>query len=369
MRAGRPRSQEWPHSKLQISFICLSFDDQEVYLMRRCLAIAFLSLFICSTLVLAQDESQVLRLSVGFRTLKNSATLDDSQRQEVARLEESARAASSDKKYGEALRSYHHAMAVIRKQPWTPARALSAGLQVKFDKVILEPAGSGKLQLTQSFPLEEPLTAPLTGSLALEKASREKPETIKEIKPLTNIGPDFTSRPLTVDVPVPEVPDGRYIIALTLKPEGMEPIVRRVAVYIGRGTSSRAAEIKARIAKVKTNLERQQHSAPLASLLAALPAAEFSASIPDLANAGAVSLDRFDPKAELDNAASLLDQMEAGTDPLAGKRGDFRWAYRSDVDGEIQPYRVFIPRTYNREKKYPLVVALHGMGGDEDSYF
>src|SRR4029453_13955066 len=121
VRAGRPRSQESPHCKLQISFICLSFDGQEVYLMRRCLAIVFLSLLFCSTLAFAQDESQVLRLSVGFRTLKNNATLDDSQRQEVARLEERARAAASDKKYGEALRSYHHAMAVIRKQPWTPA--------------------------------------------------------------------------------------------------------------------------------------------------------------------------------------------------------------------------------------------------------
>ena len=234
--------------------------------MRRCLAIAFLSLLVCSTLAFAQDESQVLRLSVGFRTLKNSATLDDSQRQEVARLEESARAASSDKKYGEALRSYHHAMAVIRKQPWTPARALSAGLQVKFEKVILEPAGSVKLQLTQGFPLEEPLAAQLTGLLALEKASREKPETIQEIRPLSNIGPDFTSRPITVDVPVPQVPDGRYFISLTLKPEGVEPIVRRVVVYIGLGTTSRATEIKARIAKVKTNLERQKQSALLAEL-------------------------------------------------------------------------------------------------------
>ena len=93
-------------------------------------------------------------------------------------------------------------------------------------------------------------------------------------------------------------------------------------------------------------------SIPPATLLAALPAAEFSASIPDLANAGAVSSIALTRKRS-STTLPLLDQIEAGTDPLAGKRGDFRWAYRSDVDGEIQPYRVFVPRTYNREKKYP----------------
>jgi predicted esterase len=333
--------------------------------MRRCLALAFLSLFLCTSLAFGQDEGQVLRLSVGFRTLKNSATLDDTQRQEVARLEASARTETSDKKYGEALRSYYHAMAVIRKQPWTPARALSSALQFKADKVVLEPGSLLKLQLSQSFQLEEPLASPLSGSLTLDKLSKEKPEIIKELKPLSGIGADFSSRPVTIEAAVPEVPDGRYGVSLSLQPEGSDPIVRHVVVYIGRGVTTRATELKARIARVKTTLESQQKS----NLLAELPAVEYSASVPDLANAGAISLERSDPKAELDTASNLLDQLERGTDPLALKRIDFRWAYRSDVDGEIQPYRVYLPRKYTSERKFPLIVALHGMGGDEDSYF
>ena len=45
------------------------------------------------------------------------------------------------------------------------------------------------------------------------------------------------------------------------------------------------------------------------------------------------------------------------------------WAYRSKVDDTLQPYRFFVPSNYDPAKKWPLVVALHGMGGDENSFF
>uniref|UniRef100_A0A0A6YVN5 LC-Est1C n=2 Tax=uncultured organism TaxID=155900 RepID=A0A0A6YVN5_9ZZZZ len=33
------------------------------------------------------------------------------------------------------------------------------------------------------------------------------------------------------------------------------------------------------------------------------------------------------------------------------------------------PYRLYVPTTYDGTKAFPLVIALHGMGGDENSYF
>jgi predicted peptidase len=55
--------------------------------------------------------------------------------------------------------------------------------------------------------------------------------------------------------------------------------------------------------------------------------------------------------------------------PFAGVKGDLRKAYRSPVDQTLQPYRLFVPSTYDGEKPAGLVVALHGMGGDENSIF
>ena len=57
------------------------------------------------------------------------------------------------------------------------------------------------------------------------------------------------------------------------------------------------------------------------------------------------------------------------TDPFLTRRGDFKKAYRSRVDNSFQPYRIFVPSSYNNSKPSALIIALHGMGGDENSYF
>src|SRR5439155_25634769 len=54
-----------------------------------------------------------------------------------------------------------------------------------------------------------------------------------------------------------------------------------------------------------------------------------------------------------------------GEDPfILRERGAFLKAYRSSYDGKLQKYAVYVPRSYNPHKKYPLVVALHGLGGE-----
>jgi predicted peptidase len=46
-----------------------------------------------------------------------------------------------------------------------------------------------------------------------------------------------------------------------------------------------------------------------------------------------------------------------------------RRAYRSKVDNTLQPYRLYVPDSYDKNKPVPLLIALHGMGGDENSLF
>ena len=83
-----------------------------------------LSLFIAGA-VHAQDASQALRLSVGFRTAKNSVPMSEEKRKQVEDLEAKARAAAGAQKFGEAIKHYSHGMALMRDQPWTPARAMT----------------------------------------------------------------------------------------------------------------------------------------------------------------------------------------------------------------------------------------------------
>ena len=45
-----------------------------------------------------------------------------------------------------------------------------------------------------------------------------------------------------------------------------------------------------------------------------------------------------------------------------------RLAYVSPADFELVPFRIYVPEGFDRSSRYPLVVALHGAGGDENSF-
>lgn len=57
--------------------------------------------------------------------------------------------------------------------------------------------------------------------------------------------------------------------------------------------------------------------------------------------------------------------IQSGTDPFENKRGTYRRAYASQADGVIRPYSVYVPEGYDKNRKYPLLVYLHGSGQDD----
>ncbi len=67
--------------------------------------------------------------------------------------------------------------------------------------------------------------------------------------------------------------------------------------------------------------------------------------------------------------SSLLEGAQRGDDALAHQTGAFRRAYRSDLDGTLQPYSVRIPRSYSSTTPAPLLVYLHGSGEDDQGIF
>ena len=75
---------------------------------------------------------------------------------------------------------------------------------------------------------------------------------------------------------------------------------------------------------------------------------------------------QFDSEIEL--AEEFINYLGSGRDPLSTRSGDMRLAYRSSVDRELVPFRLFVPDNYDRSQSYPLVVALHGAGGDENTF-
>ncbi|MEK6405853.1 MAG: prolyl oligopeptidase family serine peptidase [Acidobacteriota bacterium] len=322
---------------------------------------------ICGAFVLAQDSGQVLRVSVGYGTMKNTpavmAKLTPEARVEVDRLGELAKAANSEGKYGDALKHLYHAMALMRGADWTPARAFTSALTVRLDGAMLDPGDTVAVRIGQMFALDERLSGKLTARVLLLKLKGD--ETVKELKAFDSLDPDFIAHPFSAEVVTPDVETGNYRIAVQLKPMGGEPIMKYATVHIERGLAKEFAEAKARAAKIEVSLKGKHQD----GLVAAVPSAEYRISLFELARAGEINFERIDFRDSLKEANSLLDIFGAGNDPFAARRGEFKKAYRSKVDNTLQPYQVFVPSAYDKSKPFPLVIALHGMGGDENSYF
>src|SRR5437899_1270791 len=132
----------------------------------------FSVLILTAGLTLAQDAPMVLRTSVTYRTQRNSLTLTDEQRQQADQLSRDAELANRDGKYGEAIRSYYHGLAVMRGVAWTPALEFASGLQGRLDHAIIDPGKQITVTLSPLYT-SSGSTTKLTASVFLVPLKKE----------------------------------------------------------------------------------------------------------------------------------------------------------------------------------------------------
>jgi predicted peptidase len=65
----------------------------------------------------------------------------------------------------------------------------------------------------------------------------------------------------------------------------------------------------------------------------------------------------------------VATQAAATAAPAYGAKGDQQRRYYFAEAGAEMPYRVYVPQSYDPAHETPLVVALHGYGGNQDYFF
>ncbi len=58
--------------------------------------------------------------------------------------------------------------------------------------------------------------------------------------------------------------------------------------------------------------------------------------------------------------SGMLDALEQDRDYFAGRSGPYLCAYRSRVDGSLQPYEVNLPKGFDKARKWPVILGYHG---------
>lgn len=292
----------------------------------------------------------VLRTSVAYNTQKATLQLTDDQRRQADDLARAAQQANSAGKYGEALRSLYQGMALMGNAAWTPSFEFAASLQGKLGHAIVEPGSEVTVTLTALYPTPRAAGVKMSASLVLLPA--QKPLGVPV--PLDPAAANFATR-----VALPEISAGDYTVEVRLTTDGDPPaasgvFVKRLPIHV--------ESISEAIQRTRTRLAGAPKKDGLAT-------AEYAVTLYERADSGDINPARVNLRTELAAANAILDALDAGKDPFAGKVGDLRRAYRSAVDNTLQPYRLYIPKAYDVSKPTPLVVALHGMGGDENTLF
>lgn len=298
-------------------------------------------LFAAATLH-AQDAELALRTMVGFNTMRATLPLTPEKKEQATALGAQAQAAARAGKYGEALRHYHHGTAVMQNIPWTPETELAAALQASVDDAIAD--GGQKLQFILT-PLYKPATAVETSvRLTLRAATPSSPAvTLSE-----NVRIKSESLPAKIAVQLPAQASGNYELIASLG-EATIPVQRKVVPVRVEALAASASQLKARLEKYS------------------IPSAAYALTLYRNAETGKANPHRIDFAKAFAEANQLLDVADGGGDPFANRTGDLKKAYLSKVDQTLQPYRLFVPANYDPKKATPLVIALHGMGGDENS--
>jgi predicted esterase len=317
----------------------------------------FSVLILTAGLTLAQDAPMVLRTSVTYRTQRNSLTLTDEQQQQADQLSRDAEQANRDGKYGEAIRSYYHGLAVMRGVSWTPAFEFASSLQGRLDHALAAPGDTVTVTLS---PLYKGDGAKMTAALALVAPTRSG---APEKSLASNVALDPAAVPFTTKITVPGDASGDYTVEVRLRADG------ETAVPAARGGMVKTLPIHVESLAGDARNLRDRLSKVARKNNPALPSAEYVLDFYERADHGEANPGTYHFREEFAKANEILDAIEAGKDPYAGKHGDFRKAYLSAVDHTLQPYRLLVPETYDGAKPTALVIALHGMGGDENSMF
>jgi len=294
----------------------------------------------------------VLRTSVTYNTQKASLPLSPEQRQQADQLGRQAQQASQAGKYGEAIRCYYQGLALMRNVAWTPALELASSLQGHVDHAMAEPGKQVTLTLSALYSNPRAEGLHMTGVVFLVPVRKEG---ASEKNLNLNAAIDPTSLPLRVPVKLPEDASGDFKLEVRLAGES-PAFVKSVPVHID-ALGERVQQLRTRVAKMGKDGG------------SALTTAAYALTLYERADAGQVDPSHQNWSSEFGGAAAILDDLQAGRDPFAVRRGDMRKAYRSAADQTLQPYRLLIPDSYDGRTPVPLVVALHGMGGDENSMF
>ncbi len=316
--------------------------------------------------VFAQALPNLSSVRVGYNTRKATVKPEGALKAAIDEIDKAIADALRAGRIGEVRRLYAKGLALLAGRSWTDADEYQAALVIRTDRVIVDSSTPYRVRLEQIFAPAIDLTGPLTARSSIRRrvapvldqegnaiASPDAAQPAAlELGTFDGVSRDLRESPFATDLDVSAVMDGDYVLSFEVRQQERVLGVALLNVTLQKGLDARLRALDAAAAK----------AAPTVQADIKFPA-EYIRKI----NTGVIGAGTFDLAGDLAAAeATAAAAVKAKRDPFVGRTGDFERHYVLDGANEIMPYRVFVPKAYTGTKAFPLIIALHGLGGTED---
>ncbi len=326
--------------------------------MRICAVLPLLAVLAVPAAGFAQALPNVNLARVLYNTRKATVKPEGELKVQVDAVDAAIAEATKLGQTGEVRRQMARGLTLLDGRAWTPALDFQHSLVLRSERTVVDASAPHAVRLEQIYRPAIELTPALSVQMRLRR--RTAPvgppvlETVRDLGTFDGMSRDLRESPFPVDVSVAGVPDGPYVLEAEVRDGATSLATTSLPVVLLSGLDARLRA-----------LETSAQAAP-ATVRADLA---YPGDYIRKVNRGVVGLGTFNVATELAAAEAIAAAAKGGLDPFAGRSGDFERHYVLEGAGEVMPYRVYVPTTYRSSRPMPLVVALHGLGATEDSFF
>ena len=314
------------------------------------------------SVALPQALTSLSSVRVGYTTRKNTVKPTGELKAQIDALDAQIAEAGRLGRSGELRRLYAKGITLLAGRAWTDAADYSSSLVLRTPAVVVDSSKPYSVRLEQIYLPSLALPNAVTARVALRQRPAppapnqppQEPAIVKDFGTFDGVGRDLRESPYFFDLELQDVADGPYLLTVDVLNDNERIGGAMLTVALRKGLGELTTRLETAAARASDDLK--------AEIL-------FPIDRMKHVNRGRLELRTFDPDRDLAAAEAVAAGVKSGKDPFASRTGDFRRHYRLEAANEIIPYRMYVPTGYNGSKAFPLIVALHGLGGTEDSFF
>jgi len=329
---------------------------------RPSVAIAALLCTLVPAAAFPQALTNLSSLRVGYNTRKATVQPAGELKAQIDAVDRDLAEATRLGKTGEMRRLLAKGTTLLAGRPWTDVSDYTNSLVIRTDRLVVDSSKRYSVRLEQIYSPSIQLERPLQGRVELRTrpaaaaagTTPAPPQVVKDLGAADGIGRDLRDSPFPLEVDLRGVPDGTYQLAVEVLDESRS-----------LGTATLLVSARKGLDELVARLENDAKRAPEAVRADILYPVDRMRAV----NRGLLELRTFDPDKDFAAAEAVAAIAVTGKNPFAGRTGDLKRHYLLESAGEIMPYRMYVPTAYNGTRAFPLIVALHGLGGTEDAFF